>query len=100
MMGEHSSVLRQPSNISFLLQYLGGHTQLDEAIVGVGNGLEEVGNDGNWGKLSCFATTKQHKLSYTWEATRSSMSPLLGWQWPRRDSAMMGNTPLFCNQAI
>ena len=44
MMAEHSSVLQQPSNISFLLQYLGGYSQLDEAVVGVGNGLKEVGN--------------------------------------------------------
>jgi hypothetical protein len=26
------------------IQYLGGYSQLDEAVVGVGNGLEKVGN--------------------------------------------------------
>ncbi len=39
---KNAVVLQQPSNTSF--QYLGGHAQLDKAVVGVGNGLEEVGN--------------------------------------------------------
>jgi hypothetical protein len=39
--GEHSIVL-QPSNISFLIP--GSQAKLDEAVVGVGNGLKEVGN--------------------------------------------------------
>ncbi len=85
----NSNVL-QPSNISFLTQYLGGYAQLDEAVVGVGNGLER-GLQWCQEKCGCFATTKQHELSYTWEATRISMRPLLGLAIALKRSAMMGN---------
>ncbi len=56
--GENSAVL-QPSNISFLIQYLGGYAQLDEVVVGVGKNLEEVGSDG---EHSTFFATNQYKL--------------------------------------
>jgi hypothetical protein len=76
-------------------QYLEGHAQLDEPIVGIGNGLKEVGNDG--GTLHCFAN-KQHKLSYTWDATSSSISPLLGLATASKRSAMMyEKMQSFCN---
>ncbi len=42
-MGNISAVLK-PRNISLLRQYLGGYA-LYKSLVGVGNSLEEVGND-------------------------------------------------------
>jgi hypothetical protein len=34
------SAMMGPSHISFLIQYLGGYAQLDELVVGFGNGLK------------------------------------------------------------
>jgi hypothetical protein len=41
---ENTPPFLQLTNTSFFKQYLGGHPQLDEAVFGVGNGLEEVSN--------------------------------------------------------